>query len=80
MVSGRERGLRFDLGKIKRAGAWPNIVKQASGSTCAPSSSKTLNGLPVNPHPAEHLMPTMSLNRSRAPIADGKPQTFTLIA
>jgi hypothetical protein len=39
-----------------------------------------LNGLPVNLHPAEHLMPTLNLKRSPAAIADGKPQMFTFAA
>src|SRR5438132_13409019 len=32
VVCSRERGFRFHLGKIKGAGAWPNVVEQACSS------------------------------------------------
>src|SRR5215471_5019545 len=39
-----------------------------------------LSCLPASLHPAVHLIPTVKLKRSRAAIADGKPQTLTLVA
>jgi hypothetical protein len=39
-----------------------------------------LKRLPLNLHPAEHLIPTLNRNRSPAAIAEGLPQTFTLAA
>src|SRR5712691_4757552 len=64
VVSSRERGFRFHLGKIKGAGAWPNIVEQACDSHFGTFVVEDAQ------RPASQLAP------GRAFDADREPETF----
>ena len=77
MASRGRRGFGFDLGKIERVGARPDLVAELCGADLRAFRSTMLNPRPARPQPAEHLTPTVNLKRSPATIADGTSQTFS---